>query len=100
MDSSPRPIRRMGVLASLALVAAVFPVYANSFRVPFLYDDVGSITENPTIRSFGSTAMWSPPAGLTVSGRPVLNVSFAANYAAGGLNASGYHLTNVCIHAL
>jgi protein O-mannosyl-transferase len=99
-DSAFRPTRRNVVFASFTLIAAVFAVYANSFRVPFLYDDVGSITENPTIRSLKSAAIWSPPAGLTVSGRPVLNASFAANYAIGGLDVGGYHLANVAIHAL
>jgi protein O-mannosyl-transferase len=100
IDRSFRPTRRNAVLASLVLIAAVFAAYANSFRVPFLYDDIGSIPENPTIRSLWSAAIWSPPAGLTVSGRPVLNASLAANYALGGVNPRGYHRINVGIHAL
>lgn len=79
------------------LAAATLAAYANSFAAPFVYDDLPSITENLTLRSF--TAACSPPAGgLTVSGRPVLNLSLALNYALGGHNVFGYHLANLLIH--
>jgi tetratricopeptide (TPR) repeat protein len=84
---------------SLALVLATALAYANSLSGAFMYDDFGSIPENPTIRSLGGAL--SPPrtGGLTVSGRPVLNVTFALNYALGGLNPWGYHAVNLAIHA-
>ena len=41
----------------------------------------------------------SPPRGaLTVSGRPVLNLSLALNYAASGYGAWSYHALNLAIH--
>ena len=33
-----------------------------------------------------------------MAGRPVVNASFALNYALGGLNVFGYHLCNVAVH--
>ena len=39
-----------------------------------------------------------PSHGETVSGRPVLNLSFALNYAVSGCDVGGYHVTNLAIH--
>jgi tetratricopeptide (TPR) repeat protein len=65
-------------------------------------DDASSISDNPTIRTLWppSTPL-SPPrgSGLTVAARPLLNLSFAVNFALGGLALRGYHLGNVLLHA-
>lgn len=85
------------MLLALAIAAA----YANSLSGPFVYDDLPSITHNSTIRQLWPlTEVLQPPGGgATVSGRPLLNLSFALNYATSGLNPRGYHLTNIGIHA-
>jgi tetratricopeptide (TPR) repeat protein len=80
------------------LAAAVVAAYGRTFSVPFLFDDTTSIEGNATIRHLG-TALW-PPAGATVSGRPVLNLSLAANYAVGGISVWSYHALNLAIHVL
>ncbi len=92
------PWYRSPVFAALVLVAAGVLAYLNSFAGPFVFDDEPSILRNPTIRSF-ATAWW-PPAegGLTVSGRPVLNLTLALNYALGGSAVGGYHALNLLIH--
>lgn len=101
---SPRPVFLDSVTARLAgvvlLAAALLAAYSNSFRVPFLLDDAGSIVDNPTIRRLGSS--WLPPAGsgLTTSGRPLLNVSLAINHAIHGTDLVGYHVGNLLIHFL
>jgi tetratricopeptide (TPR) repeat protein len=84
----------------IALLAALIAAYANSFRVPFLLDDADSIAANPSIQSF--TSAWFPPSGsgITTSGRPLLNVSLAINYAIHGTDVFGYHVGNLLIHAL
>lgn len=80
-------------LLGLALLAA----YHGTFRVPFLMDDDSSIARNPSIRSF-STALFPPgDSGRTVSGRPLLNLTFAVNYHLGGLELPGYHAGNLMI---
>jgi tetratricopeptide (TPR) repeat protein len=79
------------------IVAATFATYARDFGSPFLYDDVDSILGNETLRHLW--AALRPPLGLTVSGRPVLNLSFALNYAVSGTAVWSYHALNVAIHA-
>lgn len=83
------------------IVAAIWLAYANSLRVPFLFDDVGAVTNNPTIRRLDSWAVLQPPAdGSTTTGRPLVNLSLALNYAVSGEAVWGYHATNVAIHTL
>ena len=93
------PARRNVFLAALVLVVAAILAYANSFRGPFVFDDVEAIVENETIRSL-SPAVLSPPFadGQTVGGRPLVNLTLALNYAVGGLNPVGYHVVNLAIH--
>ena len=73
--------------------------YANSLNGPFIFDDIGSIPDNPNIRCLWplTRAMSSPPC-TSVSGRPVVCLSLALNYAVGGLRPQGYHLVNLAIH--
>ena len=90
-------------LAPLLVVAAGLLVYQNSFTSPFIYDDAQSILENPTIRQLWPIWMpLSPPhqRGLTVEGRPLINLSLAINYALGGFNVWGYHALNLTVHIL
>ena len=42
----------------------------------------------------------SPPPAMTVSGRPLLNLSLAINHAIGGTAVRGYHGLNLGIHLL
>jgi Flp pilus assembly protein TadD len=86
------------VLAAL-LVAAGAAAFANSLSNPFLFDDTGSIVDNPTIRNL-SVATWKGPVQSATAGRPVVNFSLALNYALGGLAPSGYHLWNLAVHLL
>jgi len=88
-------------LACGVLVLAALAAYHNSFSVPFIYDDSAAITDNPTIQHLWP--IWpalSPPPGLTTSGRPIVNLSLAINYALGGVQVGGYHAVNLAIHIL
>jgi len=86
----------MPVVLALLCVAA----YRNTFHVPFIYDDLPSIVENPAIRR-----LW-PLSGViasdltTLVGRPLISLSLAVNYAIGGYNVTGYHLFNLFVHFL
>jgi len=97
-----RDSRRVIVLAGGALALAAFAAYAGSLAGPFVYDDESSITDNPTLRHLGQlwTVLMPPGGGATVSGRPILNLSFALNYLWGGLAVRGYHVVNILIHTL
>jgi tetratricopeptide (TPR) repeat protein len=88
--------RRGCLLAAAAVALAALAAYANSFAVPFLLDDSAAIATNPSVRSLGRAL--SPPPGTPVSGRPLLNLSFAANYALGRQQPWGYHALNLLIH--
>jgi tetratricopeptide (TPR) repeat protein len=92
---------RVRLYAAFLALAAV-AVYWNSIPAPFTFDDPVSVTDNVTIRHLWP--LWdalSPPAGgFPVSGRPLANLSLAINYALGGLDVRGYHITNITLHVL
>lgn len=86
------------LLAGILLLAGVL-AYSNTLTVPLLLDDTVSIVENPSIRRLWPlSTVLSPPATAGVGGRPLSNLSFALNFAAGGLGVRGYHLVNLAIH--
>lgn len=96
----PRP-RFPRWLDPVVLVSAVVLAYANSLHAPFLFDDAGAVLRNPTIRDLTSLVVLNPPAdGSTTTGRPLVNLSYALNYALGGENVAGYRALNIAIHAL
>ena len=75
-------------------------MYASSLRVPFVFDDGPSITANRSVRSL-VTGLFPPHGqGLTVEGRPLVNLSLAVNFALGGTAVEGYHVLNIAIHGL
>jgi len=97
--SIPGRIRRLAAAGSIAL--AVLAAYAGIYSAPFVYLDLAAIRDNPTIRHLWPlwSALWpSRSPGLTVEGRPILNLSLALNYALSGTRVWSYHLVNVLIH--
>ncbi|MEO6995469.1 MAG: tetratricopeptide repeat protein [Lacunisphaera sp.] len=96
---NPRSGEWMIPLAGAGLVFAALAVYANSFSGPFIFDDFLSIPDNPTI-SHLLTSFVPPGGGVTVTGRPVLNFSFALNHALSGDHVWSYHALNLVIHVL
>ncbi len=100
-------------LAGLALAAAVLAAYWPALRAPFEFDDFASIPANATIRTLRPSIALDPPENTTVSGRPLVNYSFALNYAVnewlgvdqrpdplGPNKTLGYHVANILIHLL
>lgn len=86
--------------AGLIVFAAAL-VYSNSLDAPFVFDDAPAIVDNASIRDLRSPALvLAPPATAgSAAGRPLVNLSFALNYAVGGLAPRGYHLVNLALHA-
>jgi protein O-mannosyl-transferase len=75
--------------------------YANSLQGPLVFDDTTGIGQNASIRHlWPPDSLLHPPADTSVSGRPVLNLSFAVNYAISGTQVKGYQVTNLLIHIL
>jgi hypothetical protein len=91
---------------ALAVALAALAVYWNSLVGGFVFDDTSLVVANPVIRSLdpGSLLqMFSSHYWQTVSVhgglyRPLVVLSYALNYAAGGLNPWGYHFVNVLLH--
>src|SRR5437016_930900 len=74
------PVGKPRLLAFALIVIAGLLAYHNSFTGPFVFDDIASIEENPTIRHLWPIwQVFSPPreGGLTVGGRPLVNFSLA-----------------------
>ena len=78
---------------AIALLGAL--VYANALRNPLVYDDHRLIISNTSIVDLHN---WRAIAIHDIS-RPLVNLSYALDYALwGGVNAFGFHLTNLAIH--
>jgi Tfp pilus assembly protein PilF len=85
----------LGVAALLALVALV---YLPSVRGGFLWDDDASLTANPAIRSAdGLRQFWLTTR--TPDYWPVTATSLWAEWRLWGLDATGYRVTNLVLHA-
>jgi tetratricopeptide (TPR) repeat protein len=83
-------------------------------RAPFDFDDREAITENVSIQQLwpASVALHPPALGTAVSGRPVVNYSFALNEALnrrlgvhtadfdGPRETLGFHAVNVLLHVI
>jgi len=91
--------RRAVALVVVLLAVAALLAYRNTFSAPFVLDDESCIAENPTIHHL-ATAFAPPGGGVTVSGRPLLNLSLAVNHALGGEEVWSYHALNLGIHFL
>jgi biotin transporter BioY len=88
----------------VALVAGLvcFAVYLRSLACGFVnYEDPEYVIGNPVIRHFDKDfwywAFTTVPLNFWV---PLLWVSFALDYHFWGLDPTGYHLTNVILHAV
>jgi tetratricopeptide (TPR) repeat protein len=98
----PSTLDRLRRLALAAIIAfACLTAYWNALSGPFVYDDELTIIDNRSIREW-----WRLPDVLQAeqdsptAGRPVVNVSFALNYAFAGLAVRPYHAINLLVHVL
>src|SRR5262245_14945325 len=82
------------------LVLAGLLTYAPSISSPFIFDDAGAIVENTQVRELRPSVALAPRRESPTAGRPIVNLSFAINYAVGGLSVAGYHMTNIALHLL
>ncbi len=88
------------LLIPLLLLIGLALAYSNSFHGPFIFDDLDSIPNNPSIHDLPRSIIPVFYGAAAVTGRPVVNFSLAVNYALGGLSVEGYHLMNFGIHLL
>jgi hypothetical protein len=78
--------------ATAALMAAL--VYLNALSNPFVYDDYRVVLENLSIRDLSNVRALL----LHDVFRPVVNITYAIDYASWRLAPFGYHVTNVLLH--
>ena len=85
---------------AIILIAGVL-THANSLSGAFILDDQATIVDNHQIREWWRlSSVLVPESDTAIAGRPLVNLSFAINYAIGGLNVRGYHVVNIAIHLL
>ena len=97
-SATPPLGNRRGLALALGGLLVVM-AWAGSFGAPFVFDDIAAVRENPTLRAWGKLGeVLAPPAGLSVSGRPVANASLAFSYALSGEQPWGYHAVNLALH--
>jgi tetratricopeptide (TPR) repeat protein len=96
----PRGARRLlawGALA-LAVLAATVVAYLPSVDGGFYFDEWNAILSNHAIREVGRVLAAMSPAALLGPGRPVADFAFSLDFALGGLEPRGYHLTSLALH--
>jgi len=86
--------KRWAMLWGPVLLAAL--VYANALWNPFVYDDHRMVVDNPSLREL------SNPLFVLVFQpfRPLVNASYALDFALSGLHPFGYHVTSLLLHCL
>ena len=78
--------------ASLLLLAAL-AAYAGAFGGSFQFDDFNVIVRQPAVHSLA--AWWDSMPGI----RPLLKLSYALSWSAGGGGTAAFHAFNVALHA-
>ncbi len=100
----PRGVPALLALVLCALLAAV--AYANSLDNDFALDDGHSIQSNPWIRSLVHVPRYFVDAATfstlrtNVDYRPLLQTSYAVNYAISGYDVRGFRIANLLIHVV
>jgi len=96
--------RRLWALAALALAALVALAYGNSLSNGFHLDDVYGIEQNPALRDLANIpSFFRDPYTLTTRSlnadwRPLLQVTYALDYAIGGLEPRAWRVTQLALH--
>lgn len=82
------------VIGPACIVAVGWLFYANSFAIPFLFDDYFEIQANPTVKEL------APLSSYLTRSRGLTALSFALNVRQGGMEVWGFHFVNVALHIL
>ena len=90
--ASPGRAVSLALLVPLGLAVAA---YARVLHGEFQFDDELAIERNPAVKSLGHFLSRSAWGG---AGRPLTDLTFALDYAAGRLDPFGYHLGNLIVH--
>ncbi|MBL6707265.1 MAG: tetratricopeptide repeat protein [Planctomycetaceae bacterium] len=89
-DGNVTPVALAG--ATVLLCGLVLLTWSASMGGDFQFDDYGAIVNDSKVRQ-----LW-PLDDFITHNRPIGLYTFALNFAAGGLDPSGYHAVNLLIH--
>ena len=94
-------------LSVLVIGMAIAFVYGPTIDAPLIFDDEVTLLQNPSIHQLwpliGNAPDFGPlhpSPGTPVSARPLVNLTFAANYYFDDVQPRGYRVVNIIIHAL
>lgn len=91
----PRSVWLWGAVLFLVTVWAYWP----AVHAGFVWDDDDYVTHNRNLRSFeGLARIWFVPRSLPQY-YPLVHTTYWLEYRLWGLEATGYHVTNIVLHA-
>lgn len=96
-ELSPR-LQALAFVAALSVTTRL--IYGDTIAYPFVFDDQSAIIDNATLSEPSLWAAFSPPADTSVSGRPLVNLSFALNRHLFGVGAESFRAFNIALHVL
>ena len=88
------------ILKACLLVVATFAVYWPAVNGQFIWDDVQNVSENQTLRSVEGLGRSWYRIEENLHFYPLTYSSFWIDYQLWNLSTTGYHLTNVLLHAM
>lgn len=98
--------RRAKLLGYLLIGLASVLLYARTINYSFIWDDQFVVVQNPAIRSISSIHRYFTDSGTYAAGlpfptyRPLVTLSYLADYQVSHLKSWFYHVHNVLLHAL
>ena len=96
--SAGRPWRT--IRPGLALAVLCVACYLPATRGGFIWDDEDYVENNPVLRTLdGLRRIWLNPEA-TPQYYPLVHTSYWIEYRLWGLNPTGYHVTNILLHAV
>ncbi len=84
----------LSVVGVMAIVTLAIVSYAPCLHGEFIFDDNNAIVQSLLVRD-----IWPLSRFLTFSNRPIVDFSYALNYAQNGYDTWWFHFTNVALHA-
>ncbi len=101
-ENRPRPLLHAGSFwAYTALIALPFLLYVNTLHNNFVFDDLPLIVAHSKVQELSTP--WRLFIGQQtgrLSYRAIRTVSYAIDYAIGGMNPTVFHASNITYHAL
>ena len=102
VQSGQSPGSTQRLILCLLLALATIALYNPVSRAPFLnYDDPIYVTDSPQVRAglTWDTVVWTFRTPQALDWHPMTWLSYALDSQMFGVNAGGYHTTNVLLHA-